>query len=52
MSTSHTASAHVKAHVKALTARRDNKEIISDYTLDFNPVSGYYSASSYEFDFR
>jgi hypothetical protein len=27
------------------------KEIISDYTSDSNPVSGYYSDSSYEFDF-
>jgi hypothetical protein len=41
-----------KAHVKALTARRAGKEIVSDYTWDSNPVSGYYSNSSYEFDFR
>jgi hypothetical protein len=34
-----------KVHAKALTARRASKEIISDYT------SGYYSDSSYEFDF-
>jgi hypothetical protein len=40
-----------KAHAKALTARRADKEIISDYTPDSNPVSGYYSDSSYEFDF-
>jgi hypothetical protein len=40
-----------KAHAKALTARRAGKEIVSDYTLDSNPVSGYYSDSSYEFDF-
>jgi hypothetical protein len=40
-----------KAHAKALTARRANKEIVSDYTSDSNPVSGYYSDSSYEFDF-
>jgi hypothetical protein len=40
-----------KAHAKALTARRADKEIVSDYTLDSNPVSGYYSDSSYEFDF-
>jgi hypothetical protein len=39
-----------KAHVKALTARRANKDIVSDYTSDSNPVSGYYS-DSYEFDF-
>jgi hypothetical protein len=41
-----------KAHVKALTACRTGKEIISDYTSDSNPVSGYYSDSSYEFNFR
>jgi hypothetical protein len=49
MSTSHTASS--KVHAKALTARRADKEIVSDYTSDSNPVSGYYSDSSYEFDF-
>jgi hypothetical protein len=27
------------------------KEIVSDYTSDSNPISGYYSDSSYEFDF-
>jgi hypothetical protein len=41
----------IKAHAKALTARRVGKEIVSDYTSDSNPVSGYYSDSSYEFDF-
>jgi hypothetical protein len=40
-----------KAHAKALTARRAGKEIVSDYTSDCNPVSGYYSDSSYEFDY-
>jgi hypothetical protein len=40
-----------KAHAKALTARRTGKEIIFDYTSDSNPTSGYYSDSSYEFDF-
>jgi hypothetical protein len=40
-----------KAHAKALTTRRAGKEIISDYTSDSNPTSGYYSDSSYEFDF-
>jgi hypothetical protein len=30
---------------------RAGKEIVSDYISDFNPVSGYYSDSSYEFDF-
>jgi hypothetical protein len=40
-----------KAHVKALTARRADKEIVSDYTSDSNTDSGYYSDSSYEFDF-
>jgi hypothetical protein len=39
-----------KAHAKALTARRAGKEIVSDYTSDSNPASGYYS-DSYEFDF-
>jgi hypothetical protein len=37
--------------VKALTTRRAGKEISSDYTSNSNPVSGYYSDSSYEFDF-
>jgi hypothetical protein len=40
-----------KAHAKALTARPAGKEIVSDYTSDSNPVSGYYSVSCYEFDF-
>jgi hypothetical protein len=40
-----------KAHAKALTVRWAGKEIISNYTSDSNPVSGYYSDSSYEFDF-
>jgi hypothetical protein len=40
-----------KAHAKALTTCRAGKEIVSDYTSDSNPVSGYYSDSSYEFDF-
>jgi hypothetical protein len=40
-----------KAHAKPLTVRRAGKEIVSDYTSDSNPVSGYYSDSSYEFDF-
>jgi hypothetical protein len=40
-----------KAHAKALTARRAGKEIVSNYTSDSNPVSGYYADSSYEFDF-
>jgi hypothetical protein len=40
-----------KAHEKALTMRRAGKEIVSDYNSDSNPVSGYYSDSSYEFDF-
>jgi hypothetical protein len=39
-----------KAHAKALTARRAGKEIVSDYTSDSSPASGYYS-HSYEFDF-
>jgi hypothetical protein len=40
-----------KAHAKALSAHRAGKEIVSDYTSDSNPDSGYYSNSSYEFDF-
>jgi hypothetical protein len=40
-----------KAHAKALTACRAGKEIVSVYTSDSNPVSGYYWDSSYEFDF-
>jgi hypothetical protein len=40
-----------KAHAKALTACRDGKEIVSEYNSDSNPISGYYSDSSYEFDF-
>jgi hypothetical protein len=40
-----------KAHAKALTTRRADKEIVSDYTSDSNPASGYYSDSFYEFDF-
>jgi hypothetical protein len=40
-----------RAHAKALAARRAGKEIVSDYTSDSNPGSGYYSDSSYEFDF-
>jgi hypothetical protein len=40
-----------KAHTKALSARRAGKEIASEYDSDSNPISGYYSDSSYEFDF-
>jgi hypothetical protein len=40
-----------KAHAKALTPRRAGREIVSDYTSDSNPVFGYYSDSSYKFDF-
>jgi hypothetical protein len=40
-----------RAHAKALSARRVGKEIVSEYNSDSNPVSGYYSDSSYEFDF-
>jgi hypothetical protein len=41
-----------KAHAKALSARRAGKEIASEYDSDSNPISGYYSDSSYEVDFR
>jgi hypothetical protein len=40
-----------RAHVEALSVRRVGKEIASEYDSDSNPVSGYYSDSSYEFDF-
>jgi hypothetical protein len=40
-----------RAHVEALNARRACKEIVSDYASYSNPGSGYYSDSSYEFDF-
>jgi hypothetical protein len=40
-----------KAHAKALTVRRAGKVVVSDYTSYSNPASGYYSDSSYEFDF-
>jgi hypothetical protein len=39
-----------RAHAEALVACRAGKEIVSDYALDSNPGSGYYS-DSYEFDF-
>jgi hypothetical protein len=40
-----------KAHAKALSARRAGKEITSEYDSDSNPISGYYSDSSYKFNF-
>jgi hypothetical protein len=40
-----------RAHTEALSAHRAGKEIASEYNSDSNPVSGYYSDSSYEFDF-
>jgi hypothetical protein len=40
-----------KAHAKALSARRAGTEIVSEDDSDSNPISGYYSDSSYEFDF-
>jgi hypothetical protein len=40
-----------KAHAKALSARRAGKEVASEDDSDSNPSSGYYSYSSYEFDF-
>jgi hypothetical protein len=40
-----------RAHTEALTACRAGKEITSEYSSDSNPASGYYSDSSYEFDF-
>jgi hypothetical protein len=40
-----------QAHAKALSTHRVGKEIVSKYNSDSNTVSGYYSNSSYEFDF-
>jgi hypothetical protein len=40
-----------KAHAEALVARRAAKEIVPDYSSDSSPGSGYYSDSSYEFNF-
>jgi hypothetical protein len=40
-----------RALAEALAVRRAGKEIVSDYSSDSNPASGYYSDSSYEFDF-
>jgi hypothetical protein len=40
-----------KAHAEALVADRAGKEIVFRYASDSNPGSGYYSDSSYEFDF-
>jgi hypothetical protein len=50
-----------KAHAKALSACRVGKQIVSEYNsdsntvpsynFDSNPFSGYYSDTSYEFDF-
>jgi hypothetical protein len=40
-----------RAQAEALVARRASKEIVSDYASYSNPDSGYYSDSSYKFDF-
>jgi hypothetical protein len=40
-----------RAHAEALTAHRAGKEIVSDYSSDSNPASGYHSESSYQFEF-
>jgi hypothetical protein len=40
-----------KAHTNALCARRARKETTSEYDSNSNPISGYYSDSSYEFVF-
>jgi hypothetical protein len=40
-----------RAHTEALATHRAGKEIASDYSLDSNPTSGYYSDSSNEFNF-
>jgi hypothetical protein len=41
-----------KAHAKDLSTRRAGKEIVSEYDSDSNPISDYYSDSSYKFDFE
>jgi hypothetical protein len=41
-----------RAHAEALSARQAGKEFVSEYNSDSNPAFGYYSDSSYEFDFR
>jgi hypothetical protein len=40
-----------RALTEALVAQRAGKEIVSDYASNSNPGSGYYSDSSYDFDF-
>jgi hypothetical protein len=40
-----------RAHAEALAAPWAGKEIVSDYSSDSNPASGYYSDSSYKFNF-
>jgi hypothetical protein len=40
-----------RAHAKAHVAHQAGKEIVSDYSSDSDPTSGYYSDSSYEFNF-
>jgi hypothetical protein len=40
-----------RAHAEALAVRRAGKKIVSDYSSNSNPASGYHSDSSYEFDF-
>jgi hypothetical protein len=40
-----------KVHAKALSTRRAGKEIASEYDSDSNPISGYYSDSSDQFNF-
>jgi hypothetical protein len=40
-----------RAHAEALVEHRAGKEVVCDYSSDSNPASGYYSDSSYEFDF-
>jgi hypothetical protein len=40
-----------RAHAEALTARRPDKEIVSEYSSDSNTVPNYNFDSSYEFIF-
>jgi hypothetical protein len=41
----------IRAHAEGLTARQAGKEIASEHSSDSNSASGYYSDSSYAFDF-
>jgi hypothetical protein len=52
MSTSHTASASLARPTRRLSPHAGLGKRSPLSTTDSNPISGYYSDSSYEFDFR